>query len=164
MANRIRRGTIIAEPGGNDPLAWAYRNVNEVTQVALDVNSRLQTVETNYVKKDGSEPLTSNFNAGGNRIRNVGSPDMPNDATTKDYVDTLVSSQGAGRSYRGTIEGGSTSGTATDLTQLSGYGTSGAYYVVTTSGFVNDGSVSEVSSGDEVVFKDGSGYDVIPSI
>ena len=114
MAGRIRHGTIIAEPGGNDPLARAYRNVNEVTQVALNVNSRLQAVETNYVQKDGSDPLTSNFNAGGNRIRNVGSPDMPNDTTTtKDYMDTLVSSQGAGRSYKGTIEGGSTSGTAT---------------------------------------------------
>ena len=66
MASKIRRGTIIAARFSNDPLAWAYRNVNEVTQVALNVNSRLQTVETNYVKKDGSDPLTSNFNAGGN--------------------------------------------------------------------------------------------------
>lgn len=164
-ATRLRYGTIIVEPGGNSPTSYAYRNINKNFDTTDEVDQRLQTVELEYVKKSGTEPLTGSLNAGGYRIRNVNDPSSSSDAATKAYVDSLVSAQETGRTYKGTVEGGPDTGTATDLTVLDGYGQEGAYYVVSTDGFVTDGTtVTEVVSGDEVVFLATSGYEVIPVI
>ena len=44
---------------------------------------------SNYLKKDGSIPLTGNLNLNSKKIINLSTPTLDTDATTKEYVDKL---------------------------------------------------------------------------
>ena len=44
---------------------------------------------SNYLKKDGTTPLTGNLNINSKKIINLSTPTSDTDATTKEYVDNL---------------------------------------------------------------------------
>jgi hypothetical protein len=49
------------------------------------------TLTTDKLARDGSQAMTSDFNAGSFRVTKVALPTQPSDATNKSYVDALVS-------------------------------------------------------------------------
>jgi hypothetical protein len=53
------------------------------------------TIDSTYVRVDGTNAFTGNQSMGGNRLTSLGTPQVSNDAATKAYVDSATSGQGA---------------------------------------------------------------------
>lgn len=136
----------------------------EELQLALNgLDTRLEAVETNYIKKDGSVAFTGTVDAGGQLVSNVATPVADTDAATKGYVDAEVAKLGNAFNYVGVVDGG-TDVAPTDLSALPEVGKdAGDYYKVGVAGyFTVDGStILFANVGDGLVFNLAGGVDVI---
>ena len=52
-----------------------------------DTGVSLTYINNNYIRSDGSTPVTGSIDMGGNTLYNVSYPKNPNDVATKDYAD-----------------------------------------------------------------------------
>lgn len=123
------------------------------------LTGRVETLETESIKRDGSVAFTGNVNAGNNRITNVSTPTQSTDAASKQYVDDEINSLGNVFTYVGSLD----AGTENDPFDLNGLEltSAGSYYTVDSEGFVTDGNVvSHVNATDGILFKT-DGYKVI---
>ena len=53
-----------------------------------DTRVSLTYINNNYVRSDGSTPVSSSINMNGNTLYNVSDPVNPQDVATKEYADT----------------------------------------------------------------------------
>lgn len=128
------------------------------------INARLDTLETNYIKKDGSVAFTGNVDAGNNQIKNVAYPNLQTDGANKQYVDDEISSLGNVFSYEGDVNAGAEA-TPFDLSTLGETG-AGSYYSIATAGWVTDGAATDpkveyVNVNDSIVFNTVGSYKVV---
>lgn len=135
--------------------------LNSITSDVSDHETRLTSVETSYINKDGTVAFTGDVDVGGNNVTNIADPVNNTDAANKRYVDNEISALGDVFSYEGTIDAGS-QGTPFDLSTL-GDTTTGSYYTVTTAGYItNDGgTTSEFVNLQDAVLFSASGYRII---
>lgn len=54
----------------------------------------------NWIKRDGSVPMTGNFDVGSQKIVNLTTPSATGDAANKSYVDTIIGSLNSAYKYR----------------------------------------------------------------
>ena len=52
-----------------------------------DTGVSLNSINNNYIRNDGSTPVSGSINMNGNTLYNVSDPVNPQDVTTKDYAD-----------------------------------------------------------------------------
>lgn len=74
------------------------------TLTAAELNQLDGVSVSNFIKKDGTVAFTGDQSLGGHLITNSGSPQNPNDLTTKAYVDTLAT----GRAPKASVHAAST--------------------------------------------------------
>ena len=55
-----------------------------------DTGVSLTYINNNYIRNDGSTPVTGSIDMGGNKLYNVSYPVNPNDVATKDYADYVL--------------------------------------------------------------------------
>ena len=54
-----------------------------------DTGVSLTYINNNYIRKDGSTPVTGSINMAGNTLYNVTDPLNPQDVATKEYADNV---------------------------------------------------------------------------
>ena len=54
-----------------------------------DTGVSLTYIDNNYIRSDGSTPVSGSIDMKGNTLYNVSDPVNPQDVTTKEYVDTV---------------------------------------------------------------------------
>lgn len=126
-----------------------------------DHEDRLSSVESNYIKHDGSVSFTGNIDANEHKVINVSAPKNPKDATNKKYVDDSISDLGAVFSYEGDIKPG-TQSDPYDLAKLDN-SSAGSYYTFSEEGYITytTGGDQFVNEMDSVVFDKKGGYKII---
>jgi hypothetical protein len=137
--------------------------ISRATGVEDALDARLDTVEANYVKKDGTVAMTGDLNLDGNSIINVATPVASTDAANKGYVDTQIAALGNAFEYVGVVEGGADAGSALDLETLT-QKSAGDYYKVSVAGYFKVGSGGTpfyANVGDGLVWNISSGVDKI---
>jgi hypothetical protein len=77
--------------------------VNRATAAEDALSARIGTVETNYIKMDGSVAFTENMSMGGRKIIGVANPTDAADLVNKQYVDLGVSNLGNAFEYVGDV-------------------------------------------------------------
>ena len=55
-----------------------------------DTGVLLTYINNDYIRSDGSTPVTGSIDMGGNKLYNVSYPKNPNDVATKDYADYVL--------------------------------------------------------------------------
>ena len=80
--NMDNKSIIHLKPPTNDTDAATKKYVDDNRGSAPDLSP--------YLKKDGTIPMTRNFNVAGHKIINLKTPTLDSDATTKDYVDSQL--------------------------------------------------------------------------
>ena len=55
-----------------------------------DIGVSLTYINNNYIRSDGSTPVSGSINIRGNTLRNVSNPVNPQDVATKQYADNVV--------------------------------------------------------------------------
>lgn len=157
---KFRQSTLDA---GGAVIVRTFATEEELLASLGALKTRLETVEQNYIKKDGSVAFTGTVDAGGQLVSNVATPVAATDAATKGYVDAKVAKLGNAFNYVGTVDGG-TELAPTDLSLLPEAGKdAGDYYKVAVAGyFTVDGSTLVFANlGDGLVFNLVGGVDVI---
>lgn len=140
--------------------------ISRATAAEDALDARVDTIEANYVKKDGSVAMTGNLNLDGNKVVNVGAPTANSDAANKVYVDNAIAALGNAFEYVGVVEGGATntSGVRFDLNTLVKK-SAGDYYKVSVAGWFvmveGTGTPFFANVGDGLVFNTTSGVDKI---
>lgn len=117
-------------------------------------------LQTESLNRDGSVAMTANLPAGGFLITGLGTPVADTDSANKLYVDDAIAALGTPMRYIGTVAGGLV-GSPFDLAGLSDTD-SGAFYKVTTAGYVTyESVVTQVHLNDAIIFNTTGGYDVL---
>lgn len=110
--------------------------------------SGLQAALDSKVSIDGSTPMTGNLDMSGNKVVDVATPTLNQDAANKAYVDNQVASIPAAFSYQGSWDASTNTPTLID-----GTGTVGDLYKVSVAGSQDLGSGTIVfNEGDHVVY------------
>ena len=65
-------------------------DTDAATKKYVDDNKSTTPDLSPYLKKDGSVPMTKDFNVAGHKIINLKTPTLDSDATTKEYVDSQL--------------------------------------------------------------------------
>ena len=80
--NMDNKSIIHLRPPTNDTDAANKKYVDDNSSTAPDLSP--------YLKKDGTIPMTGDFNVAGHKIINLKTPTLDSDATTKEYVDSQL--------------------------------------------------------------------------
>ena len=80
--NMDNKSIIHLRPPTNPTDAATKKNVDDNKSIAPDLRP--------YLKKDGSIPMTGDFDVAGHKIINLKTPTLDSDATTKEYVDSQL--------------------------------------------------------------------------
>ena len=80
--NMDNKSIIHLRPPTNDTDAAAKKYVDDNKSTAPDLSP--------YLKKDGTTPMTGDFNVASHKIKNLETPTLDSDATTKEYVDSQL--------------------------------------------------------------------------
>ena len=148
---------------GGAVVVRSFTTAEALAAAVLEIDGRLDTIETTYIKKDGSVAFTADHSAGGFKLTNLASPVDGTDATNKAYVDQKVGDLGSVFEYVGTIEGGVDEAGAFDVGTLTKK-EAGDFYKVVVSGFVKLGAAGTpiaVKVGDGIVFNAEGGIDKV---
>lgn len=138
-------------------------NVSDALTQLAALGARVDAIEADYVKKDGSVAFTGDINAGNNKVVNVAAGVAATDAVNLAQVDAKIAALGNAFDYVGTVDGGASSGAAFDMNTLSAT-TSGKYYKVTTAGYFKVGAAGTpfyANLNDGLVFNTTAGVDKI---
>jgi hypothetical protein len=132
------------------------------TGVEAGLNTRLTSVESSYINKDGSVALTGDLSAGSHKLTNIANPVNEGDAANKGYVDTKLATLGSVFEYVGVIEGGLDAEAAVDVGLLAKR-TAGSYYKVTVGGYFKqgEGTAFYANATDGLLFNSADGVDII---
>jgi hypothetical protein len=74
----------------SDEVDRAINKETELNTNVASVSTRVSTIESSYVKKDGSVSMTGDLNMDSHKITNMANPINNNDAATKSYVDAAL--------------------------------------------------------------------------
>ena len=132
------------------------------TGVEAGLNTRLTSVESSYINKDGSVALTGDLSAGSHKLTDIANPVNEGDAANKGYVDTKLATLGSVFAYVGVIEGGLDAEAAVDVSLLATR-TPGSYYKVTVGGYFKqgEGTAFYANATDGLLFNSADGVDII---
>ena len=137
--------------------------VTRATGVEAGLNTRLTSVESSYINKDGSVALTGDLSAGSHKLTDIANPVNEGDAANKGYVDTKLATLGSVFEYVGVIEGGLDAEAAVDVSLLAKR-TAGSYYKVTVGGYFKqgeEGTAFYANATDGLLFNSADGVDII---
>ncbi len=82
---------IAVNEGDISKLSAALKEETEVREASdASLDTRISSIESSYIKKDGSVSMAGNLDLGTNRIINVLSPENDSDAANKSYVDLSI--------------------------------------------------------------------------
>lgn len=145
-------------------------DITGLTAALSALDSRIGTVETSYINKDGQTPFTGNQSMGGFLLTNLAQPVAGQDAATKQYVDDglttvqqAVAAMGNAFNYIGLLSGGIDEPNAFDLGTLAAADREpGDYYKVGTSGWFKLGAQTQyLNLNDGLVFNTAGGFDPV---
>ena len=74
----------------SDEVNRAINKETELNTNVSNVSTRVSTIESSYVKKDGSVSMTGDLNMDSHKITNMANPINNNDAANKSYVDAAL--------------------------------------------------------------------------
>lgn len=141
--------------GGSTRLT--VKDIDGLSYALENLDQSIITLQNTYVNKDGSVAFTAALDLGNNKIINVVLPSEPTDVANKEYVDSL----GDVLNYVGTIDASPNELSPFDLSTLPRT-TIGAYYNITTGGYVSLGaSVRYTNAGDSLFFTGVSDYFIV---
>lgn len=142
-------------------LTAALNAINETLTGSGGHDERITDIENSYINKDGSVAFTGDLDMGANNVTNVAYPVNDTDAATKVYVDDEIAALGNVFSYEGSIDASADEQAPFDLTALQKR-QAGAYYTITTEGYIDDGTGAVyVNANDSIVFDAQGSYKVI---
>ena len=139
----------------------------DVAAVVSDLaalGARVDAVEADYVKKDGSVAFTGNVDLGSNKLTNVANGSDSNDAVNFSQLQAAIGSLANAFEYIGTLAGGTDAPGALDLTSLETAQHPGAYYKVSAAGYFKVGPAGTpffANLNDGLVFNTTAGVDIV---